>query len=379
MAQRSTVAPAAGAASAALLCAVLLHGCGHTEPFTPAEHGTDQPFNPTPPVQLTFNGAADRAPAWLADGSGIVYSTQLLSRPDHDLCLALLPPAGGRQRELWCDVPGNPNATDAIESPTPGPDGQLAFVAATTVAGGVNPITEAVALAPTLDPPNAAMVRTLPYTPQGGTEQNAAGQFRWLDPGRLVFLGQRVVYRTFCFGCPLDTLVTGLSVNLLEVNQPGSLPTALPGTGLASGVTPAPGGDAVFFTVSGDSRVFHHTLSTGQVDVAYDFGGEGIARDLHAVGNRLVAVVGGRVAFTTDPLLGPVQWDSGGVLHVVDLDSDTDVPLVDPEQRLYRRPALSPTGDRIAAEGHRLIIELIGGVSDTTVDRAGDIFLFGAP
>jgi hypothetical protein len=362
----------------ALVFVVVLLGCSHTDPFPPPDHSTDQPFNPTPPVQLTLNPAADRGPAWLADGSGIVYSTQLLSRPDKDVCLALLPSTGGRQRELWCDVPGDGDFTDAIEAPTPAADGRLAFLAATNLPGASSPASEALAVAPTLDPPNAAMVGTLPFTPEGaGGAQNAAGHFRWLEPERLVYLGQRVVYRTFCFGCPLDTVVTGLSVNLFQV-QPGSTPAAVPGTELASGVTPAPEGDAVFFTLSGDSRVFHRTLSTGEVTVAFDFGSGAIARDLHAVGDRLVAVVGGRVAFTNDPLLGPTQWDSGGVIHVVDLGTGTDLPLADAE-RLYRRPALSPAGDRIVAEGYRLIIEIGDGQADTTVSKAGDIYLIGAP
>jgi hypothetical protein len=83
------------------------------------------------------------------------------------------------------------------------------------------------------------------------------------------------------------------------------------------------------------------------------------------------------VAFSVDPLLGPVQWDSGGIIHVVDLATDTDAPLA-PGDQLYRRPALSPAGDRVAAEGHPLVISTLPPF-DTTVSRAGDIFLFTTP
>ena len=49
----------------------------------------------------------------------------------------------------------------------------------------------------------------------------------------------------------------------------------------------------------------------------HDFGPSGVVRDVHAAGNRVAAVVGGRVAFSVDPRVGPTQWDSGGVLHLL--------------------------------------------------------------
>jgi len=85
------------------------------------------------------------------------------------------------------------------------------------------------------------------------------------------------------------------------------------------------------------------------------------------------------VAFAVDPALGPVQWDSGGVIHVVDLGSGDEVAL-DPGARLFRRPALSPAGDRLVAEGYSLIITPgTSGLADTTVSRASDLFLFTTP
>jgi hypothetical protein len=85
------------------------------------------------------------------------------------------------------------------------------------------------------------------------------------------------------------------------------VPAAVPGTDLASGVSPGASADEVFYTIGGDTRVFHRVLSSGEVSVAHDFGAAGIARDVHVVGRRLVAVVGGHVAFGVDPVLGPTQ------------------------------------------------------------------------
>ncbi|MGH7658738.1 MAG: hypothetical protein ACREL6_10935, partial [Gemmatimonadales bacterium] len=67
--------------------------------------------------------------------------------------------------------------------------------------------------------------------------------------------------------------------------------------------------------------------------------------------SRLIAVVGGPVTFSLDPVLGPVQRDGGGNLHLVDLGDGTDLILGE-AFRCWRHPALSIDGTRIVAEGH---------------------------
>src|SRR4026209_1690447 len=52
-----------------LLPLFLLLGCGHSEPFTNPDTGTDQPFDPGPPVRLTANRGGDFAPAWPGGGA----------------------------------------------------------------------------------------------------------------------------------------------------------------------------------------------------------------------------------------------------------------------------------------------------------------------
>ena len=82
------------------------------------------------------------------------------------------------------------------------------------------------------------------------------------------------------------------------------------------------------------------------------------------------------MAFSVDPPVGPVQWDSGGVVHVLDLGG-TSSQALDSQGRLYRRPALSPDGSRIVAEGYPLVITGPPTDTDTTVGKSGDIYLFG--
>ena len=154
------------------------------------------------------------------------------------------------------------------------------------------------------------------------------------------------------------------------------------GADYASGVSVGATEDEIYYTVLGDTRVFHQVLSTGAVDVAFDFGSAGVARDPHVVGGRMVAVVGGRVAFGTDPTFGPTQWDSGGLLHVVDLQARTDLTLDAPG--MVRRPQVSPSGSGIVAEVYPVsIVEQLDTLGTLrrfpVVSHNGDLYLFAHP
>ena len=355
--------------------AVLVLACGHTEPFSTPPYGTTQPFDPTPPVRLTLNDGPDRDASWLPDGSGILYSAQQLGRPDFDVCLAELPPEGGTQRRLVCDLSvSDANLTNAFQSPVAAADGRLAFVKASGSVNGVNPSAEAVAIAPGLDGANATNVLRIPYTLPSEPTHGGVAQVRWLREDALVYLAEAVDARRPCPLCAIDTMATGLAVAVLSLS-PGGSPAVLPGTTFASGVAAGSTGDDVYFTVNGDTRVYRRVLSTGEQTVVHDFGAAGVVRDVHVAGGRLTAIVGGRVHVLPDATFGQVQRDSGGVVHVVDLASDADVALQD-APHLFRRPVLAPTGDRLVAEGYPL---LISSTFDTTVSRKSDLYLFSAP
>jgi len=375
------VRPASGKLRPLLVLLPLL-GCGHTEPFVAPPTGTDQPFDGAPPVQLTFNRGPDRGAAWLPDGSGIVYSSQQLGRSDKDVCFALIPATGGSQRQLTCDLTiAGTGATDAVESPAPGPDGQLAFVALGSHVGAIPPGSVAISLSAHLNPEARTLLKSLPYTLPDGRLHSGASQLRWLSPDDLLYLGERVDFRPTCDTCSTwDTLATGLDVVSLDLRSPGSTPQRIPGTENASGVSVGNNPDEIYYTLSGDSRVYRRTLSTGAVAIAHDFGAAGMARDVNVVGDRLAAVVGGRVTYGIEPSFGPMQWDSGGVLHVVNTGSGTDVVLDGPG--LSRRPQISPSGSAVVVEVYPL--NIIRDVEDTLppdtlVSRRGDLYLYGLP
>jgi hypothetical protein len=355
----------------------LIAACGHSEPFGSSSFGSDDPFQPTSPVQLTFNPLSDRGPAWLPDGSGILYSAQE-GRTDRDVCLALLPRAGGRQLQLDCDLSGyGVDSTNAIESPTAATDGRLAFVQASGRIGGIVPSTSALMVSQTLNPLGAKVIRGIPYTVPGQPTHSSVTQIRWLDADHLVYLaGARSVitvdHGTFF---STDTVISDLAAAMLSASSPGLL-TVIPQMDQASGLSVGTAGSEIYYTVGGDTRVFRRDLATGDVTIVHDFGPGAIVRDVHVVGSRLTAVVGGRVHFVNEPSLGPTQFDSGGVVHVVDLSSGTDQSL-DRSDLLFRRPALSPTGDRIVVEGYPVIITSINDAVDTTVGRSSDLYLLG--
>ncbi len=354
-------------------------GCGHTEPFSTTPPGADQPFDVGPPARLTLNQGPDRGAAWLPDGSGIVYSTQQLGRRDRDVCLALIPPTGGTQRQLTCDLtPTSIDSNDAIESPSPTADGRLAFVSRSSRINAITPNSGSIDLGFLGNPSSRTPLQPLPYTISGGQPHNGASQLRWLSSDRLIYLGERLDYRLRCERCvEWDTMTTGLEAMSIDVSQPGSSPQPIPGTSNASGIAVGAGADEVYYTLAGDARVYRQSLSTGAVAVAYDFGAAGIARDVHVVGNRLAAVVGGRITYGISPAFGPTVWDSGGVLHLVDFEAGTDVLLEGPG--LFRRPQISPSGSALVVEVYPLIITGPPIATDTTVSRNGDLYLFGVP
>jgi hypothetical protein len=373
------VTRAAFPTSARLLAIAATLGCGHTEPFSAPPFDRNQPFDPGPPVRLTVNRGPDRRPAWLPDGSGILYSTQLVATRESDVCLGRLPATGGSQQQLTCALtPNSINLTDALESAAPATDGRLAFVAATSNIGAGGPDAQSIALATVGDPATRQSLHSVPYSIPGGRLHAGVSQIRWLGPNRLVFLGEAVTVLRPCQLCPLDTLRSGLDAVWLNVDGAPVALHAIPGTDYASGVSPGASEDEVYYTLNGDTRVYRQQLSTGTVTVVHDFGAAGFARDVHVVGDRMAAVVGGRVAFAVDPSLGPTQWDSGGVVHVVNLQDGSDMILDAPGPGLSRRPQLSPSGSAVVAEVYPLIIADVVP-PDTVVSKVGDLFSYGEP
>ena len=148
--------------NAAVGLALALAGCGHSAPPAAPESGSSRPFAGGSPRRLTFNLGDDRAPAWLPDGSGLLYSFQRLDRPDHDRCLGLLPPDGGRLERMLCDAnPAADDSTNVLTEPAPTGDGRVAYLLVGSQTIDITPDYTAVLLG-TLDGAAVRVLRTFP-------------------------------------------------------------------------------------------------------------------------------------------------------------------------------------------------------------------------
>lgn len=355
-------------------------GCSHEQPFETPETATDRPFLPGTPVRLTYNPGSDLRPAWLADGGSFLYAWQQLGVPDLDRCLGEMSASGGTRTRTVCNP--NPAAVDSVDlfdSPSASPDGRLLLIRGTSNPGAIAPNQAGVFLGTLPDPLAAAKVLNLPYTVPGGRMHGTISTARWLGETRVLYVGQSVIYSRECSGCPLDTLVTGLEVVEMDLGGPQPSLSVVPATYGASSAALSAGRDTLYYTLINDSRVFRRALTTGQVAVVHDFGALGIARDVTVLGARLVAVVGGEVRYTDDPVLGPIQPDGGGNLLSVDLGTGAETVLPVDQPTVFRRPEFAPGGGpvRLVVEGYPPSIGI--PTRNQLVSKVGDLYLYQSP
>src|SRR3989442_7730247 len=152
--------------TAAVALTLAFAGCEHTAPFAPADTGSDQPFGAGSPRRVTLTLGDDRAPAWLPDESGFWYSFERADRADHDRCLALLPPDGGRIVRTLCDrIPAADDSTDAWTEPAIDAAGRIAYLAISSPVGEGAPRGRALGLAATPAPSARLRAPALPPLP----------------------------------------------------------------------------------------------------------------------------------------------------------------------------------------------------------------------
>lgn len=304
------------------------------------------------------------------------------SRPDLDRCLGQLPASGGSIRQVVCATTlSSLDSVDTFYEPSVGPDGRVLYLRESSPLQSSTPNAAALVLAPGNDLQAGTVIRTYPYTASSGNIHGGITNIRWLSADRAIYLAQSVQYVAPCRGCPLDTLRTG--IELVDVDLSGAAPVlqVIPNTAGTSSVAAGDSPDLVYLTRNGDGRVYRQTLSSGATEIVHDFGAGNIARDVHVLGTTLYAIVGGRVSFVNDSTLGEVQRDFSGHLRRVDLTNGIETPL-DVDGRWFRRPAASPAGNRLVAEGFPALISSCAppiGCLDTTIGRSSDLWLFDVP
>jgi hypothetical protein len=217
-------------------------------------------------------------------------------------------------------------------------------------------VRSALVLGTLADPTDVRVLGPIPNMAPNDTSYDGVTQVRWLDTRTLVYVAERFDYRSACRSCPLDTLRTGLEVLRLDLSGATPLLRIVPGTMYATSVVAGESADVIYYTLIGETRIHRRVISSGADSVVHAFGA-GIARDVTVVGTRLVAVVGGRVSFTYDSVLGhPLQTDSGGPLYLVDLAGGGETVLS--SSLSFRRPMLSPTGKQLVAQATSASLDL---------------------
>lgn len=324
--------------------------CGHGDTFGPQDYGSDDPhFSVGFPTRLTYNRGKDVDASWLPDGSAFIYTFEQFRFDEGDWCLGLLPATGGRRVQTLC--PPQSLSADSVNAWRWANviGDRLLYVRQANVPNREAPATWEIVVARRGAPEQVTAVRDVPTSLPGTVTHGGLSMPRWLDSNTFVYRADLAGQPRPCRACAPDTVHSGRDLVIVTVTG-GTMTSALiPGTSYASSVA-VRGSDEVFFTQGGDSRVFRWLRTTGAITVAFDFG-TGIARGVQIAGNRLVAVVGGNVAWGHSDLFYPDAFgdslliDNGGFLHVVDLTTGND-GIVDQFQ-LWRNPALSPDGRRV--------------------------------
>ena len=360
----------AGAAAIILAAAA----CDHSEPFGSTPDTAGGPLQPGNPTRLTLNPLQDLNPGWLPDGSAILYTFERSPVANRDRCLGLMPAGGGtRTRDICNTSDGQLDSTEALGPAAVSLSGRLAYGYAQSVPNALKPDRYQLRMAPLTDPENFQVIESFPLN-IGGQQVGALGAVRWLSDTRLVYLAQQIAYIPPATRAPPDTVPTG--VGLVLVDLATNLPPALvPGTAFATSLAVAPEPEMLLFTVAGESTVHRIDLASGRDSIIHDFQALGIARDVALSGDRLLAVVGGAVSFTLDPVLGPVQRDHGGPVYEVDLATGRESLLGGGSTtHVFRRPAVSAAG-AVVVEAYRFTVTGGGPV----VERVGDLWEYLAP
>ena len=367
----------------AALAGIAVLACEHTSPFTTPPQGLSGPLVPGNPVQITYNPGVDVYASWLPGGTSLIYTEERLDQPHREQCLAVISASGGTvTRQICVPAPVAMDSQITLAEAVEGTDGRLVYVRAGTLAGlgGLPPDAQALVTATDVAPFAATVISALPFFgPQARPVDAIADLQVRSDAGGLVFVGQRVAYRT-CPGCVPDTIRTGIEIDRWD---PGTGFTGVTNTDQASSVGLA-GADTIYYTLDGDSRIFARALADSVARVVYDFGAGAIVRDVRAAGSRLVAVSGGFVSYVDDSLLGLIQVDRGGSLYVIDLTDSTGVPVT-LSGGVARRPVLSPDGKRLVYELYPFTYDTIFDVNhtvlaiDTSVSHAGDLWTASLP
>lgn len=251
---------------------IALAACSHSEPFGPsAPPPFDGAATASVPVRLTFEAGEDGFPSWSPDGRQILYSFQPRDRHDADRCIGVIPGKGGT-REEFCDNSG-PGATrtDALEYPTVNTAGGLLYARYASGIGDFIPITDQISLqlADMGDPLRAQNLLPLP-TQIDGVGLTRIGTIRWADTSTFYLVAEQMTLTRNPFSLAFqDTVISGNGLLRGRLTASGATFEAVAGIVDANGFDFSAGRDSVFFTRTGDNRLYVVSLAGSSARVVY--------------------------------------------------------------------------------------------------------------
>lgn len=358
--------------SAALGLGALLAACSHSEPFvTGAPPGLDGPLVAGAPIRLTYNDGVDLVASFSPDGASLFYAFQpfkppapaVLSRPDVDRCIGIMPPGGGTRSEICRDDAAGLDSTDAFEQYAVGSGGMVLYgsYASRIDAPVVN--TGALRLG-TIDNPYPG--RVLLTTPNfiGGFSFDHFGPIRWLSATSfLVQVRDHPAWGNPYNDAKLDSFPLGVGILRGELSGTGATFSAVPGTDSATGFDFSVAKDSIYFTRLDDARLYRLALAGGNREVVYTESGANrrILRDPVRIGNR-IAVIGQdyqqRLTFRINPPEPPYGLKPGSIVRAVGPGVGAVTTLVAATGDYHFQGQLAAFGAMAASpDGCRLVIE----------------------
>jgi hypothetical protein len=235
----------------------------HTEPFPPLSTGTDQPFDPGPPVRLTANQGNDEEISFTPDGGELVYSLD-------QACVAFLPAHQARD-SVWICAPQVQGVSDYYGHPAVSASRRLAFLLTRQRDQEPSPFYKAVMVGLLADLRDTSEVIPVPFvTTVDGILHLTITRLAWLRGDTLAILADSAVYLT-------DPASTVRPRVFLRLPLPGAVYAMQPG----------PGGSILYLRLAGDTRVLAWDMATAGLSTFHDFGADSAGQV--AVGDRYLA------------------------------------------------------------------------------------------
>ena len=363
--------------SSALLLAVVAVACGHSDPFVTGSNSETVPFVSGADTRLTYNSDQDYWPTWTEDSAGVLYAYVAAGGADHDRCVGLLSPGGGRRLWEMCDnQAGHGDSTDSFTAFALGRDGRLLYQEVSARIGTEVPTTKALWLADSARPFTRRKLITLPIT-LGGTFVDWLADLAWTGPADFIGLAEEYFPVPHCFQCSAeDSAFVGKFVVRGHIDATGATLTPISGTEGANVFALAEGGNAIVFARRGSNALQGVAAAGGTAVLLSTVGAQ---NTIAGIACRDVTCIVATDQLVLLPSLSPGPFPSlnapAGTLYRVNLTTGAAVlrrsNTATGTGAMYASPLILPNGTDVIVQSGG-----IAGRLHTASSALGDLYLY---